>query len=141
MHNGDFVLDPQLAKDCFEICDLPLSKILLLNDSQYPWFVQVPRINHVSEIVDLNEAQQSQLWYESRVLSELLVAQFEPHKLNIAALGNIVSQLHVHHIVRYHHDASWPKPVWGASPSVTYDTGSQIKIIDTMRSQLEQKLC
>lgn len=141
MHNGNFVLDQQLAKDCFELCDLPLSKILLLNDSQYPWFVQVPRINNVSEIVELNEAQQGQLWYESRILSELLVQHFSPHKLNIAALGNIVSQLHLHHIVRYRHDASWPNPVWGAKPSVAYNDQKELKIIDLMRDELKQKLC
>lgn len=141
MHNGDFVLDPQLAKDCFELCDLPLSKILLLNDSQYPWFVQVPRINNVSEIVELNEAQQGQLWYESRMLSELLVQHFTPHKLNVAALGNIVSQLHVHHIVRFRHDVSWPNPVWGATPSVAYENDNQLAIINLMRNALEKKLC
>lgn len=141
MHNTDFQLHPQLAADCFEVCDLPLSKILLMNDSQYPWFIQVPRLNDVTEVIDLNECQQNQLWYESRILSELIRAEFSPHKLNVAALGNMVPQLHIHHIARFTSDPAWPKPVWGLSPATSYDKVKKQTLTQRMHSLLEEKLC
>ncbi|GAC13556.1 HIT domain-containing protein [Aliiglaciecola lipolytica] len=141
MHNADFQLDPQLAKDCFEVCDLPLSKILLMNDSQYPWFIQVPRVNQVSEIIDLNEAQQNQLWYESRILSESIKQQFKPFKMNLAALGNMVSQLHIHHIARFQNDVAWPKPIWGVSTATPYAIEESSKLINAMSTMLGDKLC
>lgn len=141
MHNTDFQLHPQLAADCIEVCDLPLSKILLMNDSQYPWFVQVPRLNDVCEVIDLNECQQNQLWYESRVLSELIRDEFCPHKLNVAALGNMVPQLHIHHIARYTSDPAWPKPVWGLSPAKSYDKEKEQTLTQRMQTLLKEKLC
>ncbi|MDO6695545.1 HIT domain-containing protein [Aliiglaciecola sp. 3_MG-2023] len=141
MHNADFQLDPQLAKDCFEVCDLPLSKILLLNDLQYPWFIQVPRVNNVSEIIDLNEAQQSQLWYESKILSESIKHVFQPFKLNIAALGNMVSQLHIHHIARFQNDVAWPKPVWGVATPKHYESADSTTLMDKMATLLGEKIC
>ncbi|WJG08231.1 HIT domain-containing protein [Aliiglaciecola sp. LCG003] len=141
MVNNDFQLHPQLAKDCFEVCNLPLSKILLLNDSQFPWFIQVPRLLGVSEIIELNDAQQSQLWYESKILSETISHQFQPDKLNVAALGNMVPQLHIHHIARYKSDPVWPKPVWGILPAKRYTQEARDKILLEMKQTLEEKLC
>lgn len=112
-----FELHPQLAKDCIEVGDFPLSRLLLMNDAQYPWCILVPRIEGVTEIFQLDEADQQRLWAESALLSRLLCQEFAAHKLNVAALGNVVSQLHVHHVVRYPTDAAWPAPVWGKLPA------------------------
>jgi diadenosine tetraphosphate (Ap4A) HIT family hydrolase len=118
---SDFTLDPQLAKDCTLLFDLPLSRVLLFNDANYPWLVLVPRVADCKEIIDLSIEQQAQLWQESAKVSQVLQRLFKPDKLNIAALGNVVAQLHVHHIVRYRSDISWPKPVWGQHPTKLYD--------------------
>jgi diadenosine tetraphosphate (Ap4A) HIT family hydrolase len=141
MHNSDFRLAPQLQKDCVHVADLPLSKILLMNDSQYPWFIQVPRINGVKEIIDLNDMQQNQLWYESKILSESIMQQFSPDKLNLGALGNMVAQLHIHHIGRFKNDIAWPKPVWGMAAAIPYAEEQKLKIISKMQVMLKEKLC
>jgi len=91
-----------------------------MNDSQYPWFILVPREAGLKEIIDLCEAQQVTLLRESAKLSKLLQQVFNPDKLNVAALGNMVPQLHIHHIARFKTDAAWPAPVWGKLPAVPY---------------------
>lgn len=115
-----FVLHEKLMADTVAVGDLPLSRVLLMNDSQYPWAILVPRRNDVTECYELTEEDQQQLWTESSGLSKLMMGMFAGHKLNVAALGNVVPQLHLHHIVRYHHDVAWPKPIWGVSPSKAY---------------------
>ena len=115
-----FELAPELKRDCIELADWPLCKVLLMNDSQYPWFILVPRIDNVKEIIDLSESQQQLFWSESAKLSRVLNDVFRPDKLNVAALGNMVPQLHIHHIARFKNDVAWPKPVWGLFPSVPY---------------------
>ena len=113
----------QLAKDGVVMGELPLSSLLLLNDSRYPWFVLVPRREEISEIYQLEEAEQQQLWRESSQLGRFLMASFNGDKLNIGALGNLVPQLHLHHIVRYRSDATWPGPVWGVGTAKPYSDG------------------
>ncbi|KZN63564.1 hypothetical protein N478_23780 [Pseudoalteromonas luteoviolacea S4060-1] len=115
-----FKLAPELQRDCIELANWPLCKVLLMNDSQYPWFILVPTVPGLREIIDLDEQQQTQFWQESKQLSELLMSVFTPDKLNVAALGNMVPQLHVHHIARFEGDAAWPKPVWGVNPAKAY---------------------
>ena len=115
-----FVLHTQLANDCFELANFPLCKLLLCNDSAYPWFILVPKVNDISEIYQLDWQQQQQLLNESSMLSELLMQEFGGDKMNVAALGNVVEQLHVHHVVRYKTDASWPKPIWGQQQLTPY---------------------
>jgi len=115
-----FNIDERLARDCCLVTELPLCELLMMNDSQYPWFILVPRVAGVTEIIDLSEAAQQQLWRESRALSKALQIDYAPDKLNVAALGNMVSQLHVHHIARYREDKAWPAPVWGAFPAQPY---------------------
>lgn len=115
-----FELHPQLAKDCIEICDFELCKVLLMNDKQYPWFILVPQRADIRETIDLSEAEQQLLWQESAKMSHILKDVFSPDKLNVAALGNMVPQLHVHHIARFTTDAAWPAPVWGKHPAVPY---------------------
>lgn len=123
-----FCLHPQLAQDCIELGQAGLCALLLMNDNHYPWFILVPRVENISEIHQLSATQRQQLWHESDMLSRALVQAFSPDKLNIAALGNVVPQLHVHHIVRYTHDAVWPAPIWGKLPAVHY-TALEIDVV------------
>jgi diadenosine tetraphosphate (Ap4A) HIT family hydrolase len=116
-----FQLHPQLAADAIRIGDLPLSLLLLLNDARYPWFILVPRRVGITEIFELEPEDQRQLWQESARLSRFIKQAFHADKLNIAALGNLVPQLHVHHIARYRSDPAWPGPVWGHSAAQPYE--------------------
>lgn len=106
-------LHPQLAKDCLVLGQFPLCHLLLMNDANYPWFILVPDRDDIREIYQLAESDQALLLQESSSLSACLMQLFKGDKLNIAALGNMVPQLHVHHVVRYRHDPAWPAPVWG----------------------------
>lgn len=115
-----FALDPRLQNDTFYLGDFPLSALLLMNDRTYPWLILVPRRPNIREIFQLDPADQQQLLRESSGLAATLSSVFRGDKLNIAALGNIVAQLHLHHIVRYRTDPAWPAPVWGRSPAVPY---------------------
>jgi diadenosine tetraphosphate (Ap4A) HIT family hydrolase len=115
-----FMLHAQLAADCIRIGRLPLSLLLLLNDARYPWFVLVPQRTGISEIFELDEADQLQLCHESAQLSRFMKQAFHADKLNIGALGNLVPQLHLHHIARFRTDPAWPGPVWGHSEPEPY---------------------
>ena len=114
-------LHPQLEKDCFILGEFTLCSLLLLNDANYPWFILVPNREEISEICQLSETDQQQLMSESMFFSHCLEQVFHPDKLNIAALGNVVPQLHIHHIARFTTDACWPAPVWGAVEAIPYD--------------------
>ena len=118
----DFNLHPQLAQDCIELAELPLCKLLLCNDSAYPWFILVPKVNDVTDIYQLDWPQQQQFLNESSLICELLMSLFKGDKMNVAALGNVVEQLHIHHVVRFKTDVSWPKPIWGQQPLTPYKT-------------------
>jgi len=100
--------------------ELALSRLLLLNDSRYPWFILVPRREGVSEIYQLSDEEQQQLLRESSRLGRFLMDSFGGDKLNIGALGNLVPQLHLHHIVRFRSDVTWPGPVWGVGKAEPY---------------------
>lgn len=115
-----FALHTQLAKDCVTLGDLPLSRVLLLNDANYPWLVLVPRREEVIELFELSRIDQQQLLDEIAQVSAALAGHFRADKMNVAALGNVVPQLHVHIIARYRNDAAWPKPVWGTVPAQPY---------------------
>jgi diadenosine tetraphosphate (Ap4A) HIT family hydrolase len=108
-------LHPQLQKDCHVLGALPLSAVLLLNDARYPWVVLVPQRDEVREWIDLNAADRQQLLLESCRVQEALRDLYHPDKLNVGLLGNIVPQLHLHHIGRFTTDPAWPGPVWGHS--------------------------
>jgi len=114
------ILHPQLEQDCFVLGCFPLSVLLLMNDSRYPWFVLVPQRQGISEIHQLSDQDQQQLMRESSVLAGCIETEFNADKINIAALGNVVPQLHIHHIVRYRNDPAWPAPVWGKFPALAY---------------------
>jgi len=125
-------LHPQLAADCILLGRFPLCRLLLMNDSQYPWFILVPDRDEIREIHQLDDADRARLLRESCLLAEFLMRQFAGDKLNLAALGNQVPQLHLHHIVRYRTDPAWPAPVWGKRPPVAYAPGA----IDEIRAAL-----
>lgn len=116
-----FSLHPQLAKDTFYVGDFPLSTCRLMNDMQFPWLILLPRVQGITELYELSPSDQEQFLRESSWLSSQLSRVFRADKMNVAALGNVVPQLHFHHIVRYHNDSMWPKPVWGV-PAVPYSS-------------------
>jgi len=115
-----FELHPRLAADTFEITRLPLCRVLLMNDAHYPWLILVPQRLGIREIHELSDADQIQLIRESSRVARVMSELFKPDKMNIAALGNVVPQLHIHHIARFETDAAWPKPVWGHIPARPY---------------------
>lgn len=115
-----FALHPQLAQDTHFVTDLPLCRVLLMNESRYPWLILVPRRANVREIIELSADERTQLWAESDQVSRVLLALFQADKLNLGALGNLVPQLHLHHLARFQTDAAWPAPVWGKFPPIAY---------------------
>ena len=133
-----FALDPRLQQDTLAIGDFPLCRLLLMNDANYPWFILVPRREAVSELFHLDQADQQQLWLETTRLAETFKDAFVADKMNVATLGNVVSQLHVHVIVRRRDDVAWPAPVWGRHPAQPY-AGQQVgQIIDKLRLVLTE---
>jgi diadenosine tetraphosphate (Ap4A) HIT family hydrolase len=112
----------------------------LCNDSNYPWIILIPRRKGIEEIYQLSPDDRHQLLLESSCISEALVEIFSPDKLNIATIGNIVPQLHMHHVCRYKKDACWPKPIWGQVSRIPYDKEILIKTIKNIRLILEPNL-
>jgi diadenosine tetraphosphate (Ap4A) HIT family hydrolase len=137
MTSPTFSLHPQLAADTVPVGDLPLSRVLLANDANYPWLILVPRLPALSEIIDLEENAQIQLLNEIAAASDTLKDLTACDKLNIAALGNMVAQLHVHVIARSRGDAAWPKPVWGAAAPKAYDEAMREALIADLRRALQ----
>jgi diadenosine tetraphosphate (Ap4A) HIT family hydrolase len=139
MNSGsrDWSLHPRLAEDTVPVGDLPLARVLLAKDANYPWLILVPRLPGLVELIDLEETAQLRLAGEISATASALKIVTGCDKLNIAALGNQVPQLHVHVIARRHTDAAWPKPVWGASPPLAYDSRHQSTLLDSLRRLLE----
>ncbi|MDX5298341.1 MAG: HIT domain-containing protein [Gammaproteobacteria bacterium] len=115
-----FQLHERLAADTVYVANWPLCAVLLMNDAQYPWVILVPRRAGLRELHELAPADQQQFLRESCHLGAHLLADLGGDKLNVAALGNLVPQLHIHHIVRRVGDAAWPAPVWGRHPPQAY---------------------
>lgn len=115
-----FVLDDRLVKDSYILGRFPLSLLLLSRDANYPWCILVPEREDTYELYHLNEKDQLQLVQESNRLAEVMSSTFAADKMNVAALGNIVKQLHIHHVARSTQDAAWPQPIWGAVPALEY---------------------
>ena len=138
MSSGDlmFVLDSRLQQDTFVLGELPLSSLLLSNDARYPWFILVPRREDVSEVFQLDAEEQRALWAETALLAEVLKDAFKADKINIATLGNVVSQLHMHVIVRYRNDDAWPAPVWGRHPAKPYEPEQVAALRDKLRAAM-----
>lgn len=136
----EFRLHPQLAQDCAVVGDLALSRLLLLDDSRYPWLVLVPRRAGLREPYDLDSAARSMLFDEACTVGEMLMREFGGDKLNVAALGNLVEQLHVHVVARRRDDPAWPGPVWGHSPQVPYAPDARDGRLSRIRDALAGSL-
>lgn len=131
-----FQLHPRLEQDCIAIGRFELCRLLMMNDSQYPWFILVPERADLQEIYQLNKAERELLTEESSYLAENLAALYKADKMNIAAIGNRVPQLHIHHIVRYQVDKAWPAPVWGKFDAVPYTERQIADNLTRVRAQL-----
>ena len=136
----DFQLHPRLQQDCIYLGRFELCQLLMMNDCQYPWFVLVPEIAKLTEIYQLNKTQRSLLMEESCTLAENLAVLFHADKMNVANIGNIVNQLHIHHVVRYQTDSAWPAPIWGKFPSVPYSDAQRAERISQVKMQLQEHL-
>jgi diadenosine tetraphosphate (Ap4A) HIT family hydrolase len=131
----EWFLHPQLEQDTKTVGDLALSRLLISNDANYPWLLLVPRRPGASEIIDLDAADQRQLIAEIAMMSEALKAITACDKLNVAAIGNVVPQLHVHVVARWRDDPAWPKPVWGAAPA-RIDPVERERLIAALRGRI-----
>lgn len=131
-----FELDPRLAADSVVAAEWPLCRLLLGNDATYPWLILVPRRAGVREIYELAAGDQQQLLHESVTLGRAMMQAFAGHKLNVAALGNVVPQLHLHHVVRHTTDPAWPSPVWGKAPPRVYAASERESRLATLARAL-----
>jgi diadenosine tetraphosphate (Ap4A) HIT family hydrolase len=131
-----FRLHPRLRQDCIEIGRLPLCRLQLMNDRRYPWCILVPQRPDVEEIHQLSDVDQTRLIRESSLLSRHLSHAFRAHKMNVAVLGNLVPQLHVHHVVRHPGDPAWPGPVWGHGEPLPYSEEDLEPLIEQLRKAL-----
>jgi len=131
-----FALDPRLAADTHAIGALPFSELLLMDDARFPWVILVPRIAGARELIDLDEGDQRLLLGEIDRVARVLESMLHPDKLNVAALGNVVPQLHVHVIARFTTDAAWPNPVWGRGERMAYGERERAARIAKLRAAL-----
>jgi diadenosine tetraphosphate (Ap4A) HIT family hydrolase len=131
-----FVLDHRLEQDTVDCGAFELCRLLLMNDSRYPWFILVPRYPEITEIHHLPDDCRDRLWRESARLSAWMERSFSFDKLNVGALGNVVSQLHVHHVGRTVDDPAWPGPVWGHSPARPYEAAA----LEEIRALVDESL-
>lgn len=133
---GPYALDERLAADSHPVHTLPLCELRLMDDANYPWLVLVPRVAGARELIDLDPAQRLELSDEIDLAQHLLKEGFRPHKLNVAALGNLVPQLHVHVIARFEHDPAWPAPVWGRVTARPYSPEALVERIRWLQAAL-----
>ncbi len=136
MNPSHFVLDERLAADSQPLCRFELSDLRLMNDANYPWLILVPRVADVRELIDLDAGQRHLLGEETDRAARLLRDAFRPRKLNVAALGNVVAQLHVHVIARFEDDPAWPAPVWGRVEARAYSPEALIERIGMLQALL-----
>jgi len=129
-------IHPQLLQDCRRLGRFELCHLLLMLDANYPWCILVPDREGVTEVYQLTETDRRQLLHESSLLARTMAERFGADKMNIAALGNVVPQLHVHHIVRYRTDPAWPAPVWGKVPRATYTHSGLDAVVAALRGAL-----
>lgn len=132
----DFALHPQLAADTFPVTDLPLCSVLLMNDRRYPWLILVPRRHEVRELFGLDAADRFQAMEEMTGVAAALEQTTSADKMNVAALGNSVPQLHIHVIARFHTDAAWPRPVWGVGEAQPYEIEERQAVTERYRQAI-----
>jgi diadenosine tetraphosphate (Ap4A) HIT family hydrolase len=137
-NHGPWQLHAQLAQDTHPVAHLALSELRLMDDANHPWLIIVPRVADAVELIELDAAQQSALLAEINLASRALRTLFKPHKLNVAALGNVVSQLHVHVIARFTDDIAWPRPVWGTATAQPYSPEALVARIQQLQDALKQ---
>jgi diadenosine tetraphosphate (Ap4A) HIT family hydrolase len=133
---GAFRLDPQLARDTIAVGDLPHARLLLMNAANFPWLILVPLRPGAMELFDLDDGERTQLMGTLAQLARLLKELTGCDKINIAAIGNVVSQLHVHIVARRRDDAAWPRPVWGAMPPRPYAAAERERLIRAIREKI-----
>ena len=131
-----FMPDHRLVATNVLVCEWPLSQVWLVNDSRYPWIMLVPARESASEIFDLHELDQIQLGRESLYLARQMAEHFSAHKMNVAAIGNVVPQLHIHHVARFESDATWPGTVWGVGNAIPYSDGALRDLVVLLRGLL-----
>ncbi len=136
VHHDRYELHPQLAADTHPVAAFALSELRLMDDSNYPWLVLVPRVPDVREMIELDPMQRRELGDEIDHASRLLRDAFSPFKLNVAALGNLVPQLHVHVIARFESDPAWPAPVWGRVAARPYTPEDLVERVNTLNEYL-----
>ncbi len=135
-----FELNPRLEQDSLFIGDFKLCVVRLMNDARYPWVILIPKRQGVTEAFQLDENDQQQLNKESLYVAKQLAALVGADKMNIAALGNVVSQLHIHHVARYKSDEAWPAPVWGKGDVVPYEQAESEAVIQQLRLTFNEQL-
>lgn len=139
-----FELDSRLRNECHRIGRFRLCELLLKNDANYPWLILVPRIKGATELIDLTPVDQNQLLAEINITSSVLKTVFLAEKINIASLGNLVPQLHIHCIARFQTDQAWPAPVWGKAQAKPYTPTTlertSSKIFQAIQGQYAQPL-
>lgn len=133
---SDFLLHPRLQADCHPVGELRLCRVLLFDDSRYPWVVLVPRRPGLREIYDLDAADRATLFDEASQVGEVLMRSCPGDKLNLGALGNLVPQLHLHLVVRNQGDPAWPGPVWGHSAAAPYAAEALAERLALLRAGL-----
>lgn len=136
MSTADFTLNPTLDKDTVEVTRLDICRVLLMRDKTYPWLILVPAIADLRDLDDLDASDRNQVMAEIDRASKAMKAVFQPYKMNVAALGNVVEQLHIHVIARFQTDPAWPAPVWGAHPAQDYDDAHRLETLTQIRDAL-----
>jgi len=134
-----FTLHPQLEKDTSYIGDFPLCKVLLSRDDSVPWLILVPKVENLRELHHLPMEQQHQFLVESQQVSKALETLFSPDKLNLGALGNMVPQLHIHHVARFTSDIAWPGPIWGSAAGCYREETAQAELAQQIAEQLTKE--
>ena len=135
---SQFTLDPQLEGDSLPLLELDLCTVRLMNDANYPWILMVPKQDGLAELIDLSVDDHHKLTDEIRLVSTALQQVTACDKLNVAALGNMVRQLHIHVVARFEGDAAWPGPIWGKVPAVAYGTDDASKLVETLTAKLNK---
>ncbi|MGR2739914.1 HIT domain-containing protein [Billgrantia sp. Q4P2] len=131
------LLDERLVRDSYPVTELPLCQLRLMDDTRFPWLILIPRRADVSEVFDLDEADRQQLWREASELGRMLKALTQADKINVANLGNVVAQLHVHVVARRRGDDAWPGPVWGHGKPQPYDLNDLASMRDHLLARLD----
>lgn len=135
------ILDARIEQSTFFVAELPLCNVYLQNESRFAWLVLVPRRENVSELIDLSEADQQQAMREMALTSRVMQGLFSPDKLNVANLGNVVKQLHIHVVARFATDAAWPDPIWGKfSAPIVYGEAEAAALVRKLQAALIEGL-